>query len=126
MSEQRHRELCGMVWKELLPFQQQWVENEARFKIGLWARQTGKDMAAAAEAVFDCLLRPGSVWAIVAAGERQALESLRKAREWTETLNLALEHFYEKRTKPGGVLTIDRAAGAAGDGAWVFREPDFD
>jgi hypothetical protein len=26
--------------------------------------------------------RPGTLWAIVAAGERQALESLRKAKEW--------------------------------------------
>ena len=26
----------------LLPYQQKWVFDEARFKIGVWSRQTGK------------------------------------------------------------------------------------
>jgi phage FluMu gp28-like protein len=90
--------------KRLLPFQQKWLDDASRFKIGLWARQTGKDWAAAAEAVVDCFRRPGTLWAIVAAGERQALESLRKAKDWAEMLHLGTEHYFERRAKLGAVL----------------------
>src|SRR5688572_24221497 len=33
----------------LLPYQSDFAANTSRFKIGLWARQTGKDHTAAAE-----------------------------------------------------------------------------
>src|SRR4051812_50106336 len=56
------------VLAEFLPYQREWIKDRSRFKIGLWARQTGKDMAAAAEAVIDCMEKPGTVWAGVAAG----------------------------------------------------------
>lgn len=39
----------------LLPYQAAFAANTARFKIRLWARQTGKDHTATAEAVLDCL-----------------------------------------------------------------------
>lgn len=68
--------------KPFLSYQKQWLLKSAQFKIGLWARQTGKDFTCAAEAALDCALRPHCHWLIVACGERQALESLRKAREW--------------------------------------------
>ena len=41
----------------LLSYQRDWVDDGARFKIGLWARQTGKSFSTQAEAVADCLAR---------------------------------------------------------------------
>lgn len=81
----------------LLPYQRDWVCDRQRFKIGLWARQTGKDFTCAAEAVFDCLLHPGVTWIVLASGERQALESLEKAKLWAEACDLCIAHFDEKR-----------------------------
>src|SRR4051812_3543821 len=92
------------VLAEFLPYQREWIKDRSRFKIGLWARQTGKDMAAAAEAVIDCMEKPGTVWAVVAAGERQALESLRKAKTWAQTLHFALEQYHERRASRGALL----------------------
>ena len=37
----------------LLEYQRAWLSDRSRFKIGLWARQTGKDYTCAAEAVID-------------------------------------------------------------------------
>jgi phage FluMu gp28-like protein len=105
MNSARDKELVGVLTDELLPYQRKWVDDEARFKIGLWARQTGKDMAAAAEAVADCVSRPAITWAIVAAGERQALESLRKARDWSEAFNVVIENIEETRAHHGALLT---------------------
>ena len=37
----------------LLRYQQNWVKDNSRFKIGLWSRQVGKSFAGALEAVLD-------------------------------------------------------------------------
>ena len=79
----------------LLPYQSAFAANTSRFKIGLWARQTGKDHTAAAEAVIDCLFNPGTTWIILAASERQALESLAKAKDWAAILNFQIDEFIE-------------------------------
>jgi phage FluMu gp28-like protein len=69
-----------------LPYQVRWLRDPKQFKIGLWSRQTGKDYTCAAEALFDCQARPGVHWLIIAASERQALESFRKVKGWAERL----------------------------------------
>ena len=77
-------------------------------KIGLWARQTGKDYTATAEAVHDCFHNPGATWIIVAASERQALESLAKAKEWAGDIKFHIEDYSEA---PANVpYSIARAA----------------
>jgi phage FluMu gp28-like protein len=80
----------------LLPYQRDWVADQARFKIGLWARQTGKSFATAAEAVTDCLRRK-TTWVCLSSGERAALEWMRKVREWAEAYQVALENYAEVR-----------------------------
>jgi phage FluMu gp28-like protein len=77
----------------LLPYQSAFAANKSRFKIGLWARQTGKDFTCAAEAVFDCIRNPKTNWLIVAAGERQAIESLEKAKEWAHHLKFDIDSY---------------------------------
>src|SRR5688572_30564615 len=79
----------------LLPYQANFAANNSRFKIGLWARQTGKDHTATAEAVLDCFHNPGTTWIIVAASERQALESLNKAREWAAILQFGIADYHQ-------------------------------
>ena len=80
---------------QLLPYQSAFAANDSRFKIGLWARQTGKDHTASAEAVIDCLYHPGTTWIILAASERQALESLSKAKDWAEILKFQIDDYLE-------------------------------
>lgn len=74
----------------LLPYQRDWVGDKSRFKIGCWSRQTGKSFATAAESVADCMTSKTS-YVCLSAGERQALEWMRKAQEWAEAFELALE-----------------------------------
>ena len=64
----------------LLPYQSAFAANPSRFKIGLWARQTGKDHTATFEAVVDSIRNPGVKWIIVATGERQARST--SANSW--------------------------------------------
>lgn len=61
----------------LLPYQQKWVQDTARFKIWLKSRQVGGSLAAAFEIVADALQR-GADWIVLSAGERQALEFMEK------------------------------------------------
>ncbi|MDD2763478.1 MAG: terminase family protein [Opitutaceae bacterium] len=74
----------------LLPYQRAWSDDRARFKAGLWSRQTGKDFSSAEEIVRDCLTRAKTTWLIAAPSERQSIESLAKCREWSEAYKLAI------------------------------------
>jgi phage FluMu gp28-like protein len=69
-----------------LPYQQDWLKCPDLYKFGLWARQTGKDYTCAGEAVHDCATNKDRHWLILACGERQARESLLKAKEWAHQL----------------------------------------
>jgi phage FluMu gp28-like protein len=74
----------------LLPYQRDWVDDPARFKIGMWSRQTGKSFATAGEAVRDCSANANRTWVCMSAGERQALEWMEKAKQWTEAFETAI------------------------------------
>ncbi len=89
----------------LLPYQRRWVEDPARFKIGMWSRQTGKSFSTACEAVLDCLLHTGSMWVVLSAGERQAIEWMLKARQWAQALQLAVEDYAEVRASAEAVIS---------------------
>lgn len=88
----------------LLPYQRAWVEDKARFKIGVWARQTGKSFSTACEAVEDSLVEKGTLWVCLSAGERQALEWMEKARQWAEAYKLTIETYAEDRASAETLL----------------------
>ncbi len=75
----------------LHPYQQRWVCDTSRFKIGLWARQTGKSFSTALEAVLDCQ-EYATDWIFLSSGERQAKELIRKARMHSEAMDIALNY----------------------------------
>lgn len=81
----------------MLPYQRRWAEDKARFKIGLMARQTGKDFSSAEEAVEDSLQTPKTQWTILATGERQALESVGQAKLWAEAYKVQIQDYIEDR-----------------------------
>jgi phage FluMu gp28-like protein len=87
----------------LLPYQLRWINDEARFKIGLMARQTGKSWTSALEAVRDCCERK-TTWVCLSAGERQALEWMLKAREHVEAFKVALAGYDETRDSAEALL----------------------
>ena len=95
-------------WNLLLPYQKLWADDDARFKIGLMARQVGKDFASGAEGVRDCfrseLNRTKTTWMIVAPSERQSLESLEKWKEFATGYELTIADAREERE--GGSETL--------------------
>lgn len=80
----------------LLPYQRAWIDDGARFKIGLMARQTGKSWTSAMEAVRDCGEHK-TTWVCMSAGERQSLEWMSKVREHIEAFKVALAGYEEDR-----------------------------
>jgi len=85
----------------LLPYQRAWADDGARWKIGLMARQVGKDFSSGEEGVRDCLVTEKAggktTWLIAAPSERQSMESLEKWKEWTEAYHLAIASVIEER-----------------------------
>ena len=64
----------------LYPYQRRWIADRSRFKVGTFARQTGKTFTTTLEVVQDALeqgLGGGrSSWVILSRGERQAKEAM--------------------------------------------------
>ena len=62
------------------PYQRAWLEDKARFKIGMFARQTGKTYSTCGEIVSDCVRAEMAGervrWVILSRGERQAREAI--------------------------------------------------
>lgn len=64
----------------LYPYQQCWLEDSSRFKIGMFARQTGKTFTTTLEIAQDVafceLEKRRTRWVILSRGERQAKEAM--------------------------------------------------
>lgn len=64
----------------LYPYQQHWLNDKSRFKLGRFARQTGKTFTTTLELVDDVLQAEAegrkSPWVILSRGERQAREAM--------------------------------------------------
>ena len=86
----------------LLPYQDAWVRDDSRFKMGLMARQVGKDFSCAAEGITQIiaaeLKEQKSDWLIAAPSERQSLESLEKWKEWAEAWQFRIVQQTQKRS----------------------------
>lgn len=100
----------------LYPYQQRWVADHSKFKIGMFARQCGKTFTATLEIVLDCLEAEAqgkaARWVILSRGERQAREAMeegvkRHLRAFKAAFD-ALEYDWEPDVKamevklPGG------------------------
>lgn len=64
----------------LYPYQVRWLKDKSRFKLGRFARQTGKTFTTTLEIVDDVheaeILKKRSPWVILSRGERQANEAM--------------------------------------------------
>ncbi len=62
------------------PYQRRWIANDSRFKVGMFARQTGKTFGTTFEVAKDCQLSDldgkRTRWVILSRGERQAKEAM--------------------------------------------------
>lgn len=65
------------------PYQKRWLADRSRFKIGMFARQTGKTFSNCAEIVESCVDAAAAGkrtrWVILSRGERQAREAMDEA-----------------------------------------------
>lgn len=68
---------------DFYPYQRRWLADDSRFKIGMFARQTGKTFTTCGEIVDDCIQAEmegrRTRWVILSRGERQAKEAVDEA-----------------------------------------------
>jgi len=64
-------------------YQKRWLQDQSRFKIGMFSRQTGKTFTTCGELVDDCIKAEiegrRARWVILSRGERQAAEAMQEA-----------------------------------------------
>lgn len=78
-------------------YQKAWINDQSRFKIGMFARQSGKTFSTCGEIVDDCLkaeIEGRRVrWVILSRGERQAKEAMDEA---IKPMSKAYYHIYNQ------------------------------
>ncbi|MCH7595455.1 MAG: hypothetical protein IID35_02760 [Planctomycetes bacterium] len=101
---------------ELLPYQREDVESDARFRWNCWSRQTGKSFTKSLRRILRGLVR-GRTQIFLSAGERQSRELMAKARQHCQALKIATDYHDNRFFKnlsfrqleivlPGGVRII--------------------
>lgn len=85
-----------MIAVPLHAYQRRWLLDKARFKIGMFARQTGKTFTTTLEVVDDCFAAAvegrRERWVILSRGERQAAEAMNEGvKKHAAAYNLAFE-----------------------------------
>ncbi len=80
----------------LYPYQQRWLNDDSRFKVAMFARQTGKTFTTTLEIVLDCIAHEAkgerTRWVILSRGERQAKEAINEGvKRHLEALNVVAE-----------------------------------
>ena len=88
----------------LLSYQRKFVADTARFKIGMFSRQTGKSFSGAGELTADALQKPDTLWVVLSAGERQAVDFMRKVHQWAEAFEFAIASYVEDRDQKEALL----------------------
>ena len=90
---------------QFLPYQRAWIDDQSRFKIGMFARQTGKTFSTGGECTDDCFrgwAEDRKVrWVILSRGERQAKEAM---DEGVKPLTKAFFSIYNMVSKPPDVV----------------------
>lgn len=81
----------------LFPYQQRWLSDNSRFKVGMFARQTGKTFTTTLEIVLDCLQAEAAGkrtrWVILSRGERQAREAMEEGvKRHLQAMNAAFKY----------------------------------
>jgi len=74
----------------LYDYQKRWMTDTARFKAGMWARQTGKSFATAGEIVLDSREQDHNKWVTISSGERQVKELMEKVQLHGEITGMAI------------------------------------
>jgi phage FluMu gp28-like protein len=95
----------SFIAKRLLhPYQYRIRSDTSRFRASVLPRQSGKDFMHMEEAVALAQCNPKTDVLIAAPGERQALETLDKAKDWAEVYSLPIEGYAEERERPQALL----------------------
>lgn len=89
----------------LLPYQIKYVDDAARWKASMQARQTGKDFGTSFEAVCHCNVTPKTTWMYAAPSERQSFESVQKCKEWAEAWKFSIADILEERPGKGALMS---------------------
>ena len=104
----------------LLPYQTRWLEDDSRFKIGMFSRQSGKTFVATLEIVLDMIRAEmegrRTRWLILSRGERQAREAIEEGVTSVHIIDGRKPHsvLYEAFTTEGTGTTIGTAQPSVG------------
>ncbi len=79
---------------QLRPYQQRWIDDDARFKGAVKSARIGFTFATMGEAVLDCLERQ-TTWTVLGAAKAQAIEAIDAAQKIRQAMGAVAELYEE-------------------------------
>lgn len=111
----------------LHPYQREWIMDQSRFKIGMFARQTGKTFTTTLEIVLDMVKAEmagrAARWVILSRGERQAREAMDQGVKKHLAAMKMIFDCHESQLDFGGRLTVRKLEVAMRHGSTVTALP---
>ncbi len=90
---------------KLRPYQQRWVDDEARFKGAVKSARIGFSFGTGIEAVLDCLKRP-STWTVLSASKAQSVEFVEQVQMNIQAIGATAQAFSEPFADELGATSI--------------------
>lgn len=91
---------------QLRPYQQRWIDDDARFKLGVKSARIGFSFATAIEAILDCLAKPNTSWTVLSASKAQSIEFVDVAGKIIQTMGAVAQEFHEPFSDELGATDI--------------------
>lgn len=76
---------------QLRPYQQRWIDDDARFKGSVKSARIGYSYGTGVEAILDCIAHEATNWTILSAAKHQALEFIEQASKNVQAIGAVAE-----------------------------------
>jgi phage FluMu gp28-like protein len=96
---------------QLRPYQQNWIMDNARFKIALKAARTGFSYGEGVEAILDCIEHAdgGTTWTVLSASKAQSIEFVESAQKNLQLIGAVAQLYDEPFADIDGISSVTQS-----------------
>lgn len=91
---------------QLRPYQQRWIDDDARFKLSVKSARIGYSYATGLEAILDCLEKPNNSWTVLSASKAQSVEFVEQCSKNIAAIGATAEAYSEPFADEMGATDI--------------------
>lgn len=108
---------------ELRPYQQRWIDDQARFKLAVKSARIGFSFGTGIECILDCLEHPNTTWTVLSASKAQSVEFVDLAQKNLQLIGAVGQLTEEPFADIDGITSITQTRLQFPNGARIIALP---